>query len=252
MSTNVLTKNIHYHSYGMLHPDGTLMTRCSRRKADWYISRGLATWVDHEYFKLVFVPNGYGKHADPFYTEKLENKCVVCGSTENLTKHHVVPFQFRRILPVQYKSRNHHDVLLLCWECHESYERKADILKDTLLNAMGFDFKRENAIQKHNRHIETARAILADFEKGTLKCGRDGVKAKIPENRLIKLKETASQDLIENYDSWQDVFLKTYDNDDKLYDFFCLWRQHFVEYAQPKFLPTYWQINHKVEKSHSD
>src|ERR1700758_153682 len=111
-----------YSNYKMLSLDGVLMTRTSYKKAKWYVDRELASWIDDTTFQLNFIPNGLGKHDDPFYTEELDNCCVICRAQENLTKHHILPYMFRKILPKQYSSYNHYDILPVCSKCHEEYE----------------------------------------------------------------------------------------------------------------------------------
>lgn len=248
--TTTTNKN-HYDSCGMYHPDGTLMVRTSFRRANWYIQRNLAEWMDdtHQDFRLFFEPNGHGQHDDAFYTQKMDDHCVVCGTTEELTKHHVVPYQFRRILPVHYKGRNHHDILLVCWTCHERYEREADKLKEVILHDYGFSKPFEiSPEEQHNRRVQSAKHIIEELENGTLK-SRNGVQAKIPKDRLLTLQKTANLPEMVVPEAWQPKFLKKMENEKALHDFFIMWRNHFVDTMKPQYLPKYWQVEHRLENS---
>lgn len=221
----------HYNSIVMLHPDGEVMCRCSLKKANWYISRGLATKIDEETFKLNFVPDGYGNRDQPFYLEVKENRCVVCGTDETLTKHHVVPYQFRSLFPDHLKSHDCHDVLLVCRKCHNIYEREADIYKGYLLRKLGYDICEVNRIKKINNQIISARLILE---------GNDPV----PEDRIAKLEFYAAQDSIPEPKDWKELFIETYNSESSIHEFCVLWRQHFVDNMTPKYISEHFDVNH--------
>lgn len=98
---------------------------------------------------------------DPYYRQRLENRCVICGTSEHLTKHHVIPSMYRRYFHNRFKSNNHHDVLPLCYECHRQYELEADILKEELLQEYGVtDLEVKTDIEKMNDEIFKARHLL--------------------------------------------------------------------------------------------
>ena len=120
--------------FKMIHPDGEFMCYVSKKRAQWYCNKKLAEWINNSTFKLKFNPNGIGKRGLKFYETKQENSCVVCGNSnkDNLTKHHVVPYVFRRNFPVIYKQSNHHDVLIVCEKCHIKYETHASEFKNKL------------------------------------------------------------------------------------------------------------------------
>lgn len=116
-----------YENYSLFHPDGTLMCFCSAKRANWYFDRGLAEQTGPKEFKLTFQPRGYG---DPnVLLGNRDNICVITGERDNLTKHHVVPAQFRRLFPIAYKDKNSMDLLLLTREAHNDYERHATEFK---------------------------------------------------------------------------------------------------------------------------
>lgn len=226
-----------YSSIAMLHPDGTVMCMCSNEKAEWYVSRGLASMLDANSFQLNFAPNGYGNFDNPFYLEKKENACTVCGAKDALTKHHVVPYQFRKLFPVKFKSHDHHDVLLLCRECHDIYERHADDLKDMIYETIGFDIKKIRSIRKHNSKIRYSQKTLASHG------------AVIPLHRLEELQKNALKEIIPlegNEDKWEKLFVGKYNTENEINDFCALWRQHFIDFAKPKYLSSFFNVNHKT------
>ena len=50
------------------------------------------------------------------------NVCVGCSADSELCRFSVVPHAFRRHMPESYKSRNSHDILLLCKHCLNKIE----------------------------------------------------------------------------------------------------------------------------------
>ena len=103
---HTLTSDRLYGNCQILHPDGSLMCYCAMRKINWYLKRNLATQISNNpvVIKLNFQPKGKGNADNPFYLQERRNICVVCGTQENLTKHHCVPYCFRKHFPNEYKS----------------------------------------------------------------------------------------------------------------------------------------------------
>jgi hypothetical protein len=245
MPTNESLSQI-YESYSMLHPDGTFMCYCNKRKADWYIKRNLAKWTDEKTFKLIFEPNGHGKSNNPYYTQVMENKCVVCGTSSHLNKHHVLPYVFRSRLPLEYKESNHHDVVVICIECHEQYETLATKYKAEIAAKYGIEMHGEvSTEQLINKKINSAIKVLEKYKTGEI--------VGIPDDRLLFLKNIANQKLlnykIETGPVWADSIMKIILDTNGLFDFVKQWRNHFVENMKPQFLPKYWSIDTPLEKT---
>ena len=115
---------------------GKLMFRCNQRKINWYLKRGLAEQINDAplSIRLNFQTNGNGE-PDDVLKIKRENICVVCGEKDNskLTKHHIVPYEFRKHFPDHYKSNLSILVIGLCQDCHGIYEDQfANPLKEKL------------------------------------------------------------------------------------------------------------------------
>lgn len=243
-----------YDSYVMLHPDKTVMCYCSAKKARWYISRNLATWIDNKRFILNFIPDGKGKHDIAFYTNEMQNQCVVCGSKKNLTRHHIVPFLFRKNMPLEFKQNNHHDILPMCVMCHENYELSADKFKKELLSLNKFLCQEMTKEQKYNKKILSARDALKKHELGF---NKNGLKVVIPEDRLNELKKLAQMPILQDYNkNLQNEKLQTWMaqliREDKIFDFIKSWRFHFIENTNARFLPKHWSIEHPLEIIHKN
>ena len=236
-----------YGNWQVQSPDGILMFRCDEKKAMWYVRRNLGDIVnnDPKIVKLNFKPNGLGNHQRSYGLTEMLNICVVCGTNEFLTRHHVVPHCYRRYFPLEIKSHNFHDVLSVCVHCHDKYERKADDYKVQLSSIYQAPINGEPI---DNKEIIKARKLansLINFEKA------------MPENRKIeirnqikdilgvkKLHKSRLQKLLNlevkysNKTHGEIVVSKIQD----IRGFMTSWRKHFIENNDCKFLPKNWSI----------
>ena len=240
----------------MLAPDGTPLCRCDEDRANWYLSRGLAT-VDsthpHLVFRLTFVPKGQGNSDDAFYLADKHNRCVVCGSEKNLTKHHCVPYCYRKHFPAEYKFHTSHDVLPCCISCHHRYESFAWIKKEELVVTLGIKQEKCAATDSmESRVVKHARALYLHGNK-------------IPEKRREVLLQTLRDYFGKQEITSEDVAVAlaikvemTVENDgaDKVVSqqanldaFVIMWRQHFVDSMQPQFLSSHWSVNNRTKRA---
>lgn len=225
------SKNL-YESIGMQHPDGTLMCMTSSKKAKWYLNRGLASRVNDKMVRLNFTPNGYGHHDNPYFLERKGNLCVVCGNEKDLTRHHVVPYQFRTLFTEQFKSHDHHDVLLVCRDCHDVYEREANELKKQVYKDIGYNEKESYKIKHHNKKVISARDIIE--------------KNNVPKNRLEFLKTIADKELMEEKPDWKELFIAKIIDSDNINEFCSMWRKHFIDHMNPKYISEFFDVNHNA------
>jgi len=236
--------------------DGTPMCHIDKKKYKWYMSRGLAEVVSQNplTIRLKFKPNGKGKSNDKYYLTKIENKCVVCGTNEELTKHHIVPYLYRRFFPDEYKKHNSHDVVLVCRNCHDEYEYYATLKKKNIL-------QRLNISPKIKKYIADETRVSVKKAASALKNRRN-----IPEERKEKLEQVVmnffKQEKITTEYIQKGCDLNVLHKDfrlkregaevmDRVTDietFIIEWRKHFIQIMNPKFMPEYWNIN-KVEKN---
>lgn len=132
MSINHKRTQIIYGNCSVYSPEGELMFRCLPKRAKWYLDRGLADIIEEDplSIKLNFQPNGKGERAD-FLRLPRENQCIVCGTTDLvvLSKHHLVPYEYRKHFPEAKKSSNSVYVVPICRKDHDDYESFALELK---------------------------------------------------------------------------------------------------------------------------
>jgi len=140
-----------YDNMRMYDPKGRLLSTISKKKANWYINKKLATWANdhHTAIRLNFEPKGGGDGSDgasspSFHGEKASdalylksnkaNRCCCCGSEEHIRRHYVVPIAYRRQFPSQFKSHLSSDIVIMCGHCHiacnQYYQQRMKELED--------------------------------------------------------------------------------------------------------------------------
>jgi hypothetical protein len=243
---SVLYGNVHFQS-----PRGETMFHADNEKALWYLNRGLVEVVSQSppVLRFQFIPGGPGHAGDEYYLTGKANHCVVCGATDGLNRHHVVPSVYRRHLPAAVKDHSHHDVLLLCLGCHEKYEAAADLLKAELGEEHGVPLHglRGHRDETRNRAVKAAIALVR--HGATIPAARkDELLGRI---RAWTGQSTPSDADIESVaalamtpdgqriEHGQHVIAQTPD----IQAFIRRWRQHFLCTMQPRYLPAYWDID---------
>lgn len=243
-----LNNGPYYSNEEVYGPDNELMFNCSREKADWYLSQGLAEIISNgtrRRIKLLFQPKGPGNRGEEYELSEKHSNCVVCGKESDLTRHHVIPECFRKHMPLTIKDKNMYDVLLVCLKCHLKYEGQAHLLKKKL-------FAADEKIMLHMekaKHFECACKLARVFAK---------YYEKVPPVRMLELKQRFIHLTGFEYYPGADVKLE---NDfknmktagqmmvEKLEDyeeFIIMWRKHFVDTMKPNFLSPHWKYDRKL------
>ncbi len=238
-----------YGNWRVLNDQGVLMFRTSTDRVDWYLERSLAKKVDENTIQLLFKPNGPGHAGDLFYLAERENKCVVCGTLEELTRHHVVPYSYRRHMPDEYKDHNHHDIVPLCIPCHLDYNVFERQFMNVVAQRRGLGhyaqvvpqpivLKRKarsaaNTLLKHSNEIpEPRRKEMEDLI--ILYLGRAPTTDDL--NNLVRMRIP----YVPGRNIYQEV-VASLDKDD--YQAFAeAWRQFFVDKMKPLHMPTDWDV----------
>jgi hypothetical protein len=239
--------------YGNVHfqgPEGETMFHGDSEKALWYLNRDLVEVISQAppVLRFKFTPGGSGHAGDPYYLTGKVNHCVVCGATEGLNRHHVVPSVYRRHLPAEVKDHSHHDVLLLCLACHEKYEREADRLKAILgaehgvpLHGVkgaidrerGKSVKLASALVRHGATIPLARKLEIHQIIGEWLGKWPLTDADIAGVATLSPEEAGA------IEHGQHVIAQTTD----VQVFMRRWRTHFLDTMRPQFLPEHWDVD---------
>lgn len=276
------TTNNKYSNCKIYHPSGKLMCVNSEKKGRWYVERTNAKILSYKEdgtlaeIQLTFEPKGSGyDENDEFGLSVQASRCVVSGvdNIDQLTKHHIVPISYRRHFPIEYKSRNHHDVVYITEELHDVYERIGDKFREDLAKEYGSmsyneavayfvkmtdtpEIKRMKKVRGYvatlvnpSDNIPAARfsemiESVVNYVRDIYSVETDG-KASFWYDRILKDIETEMELLNAKYkiDPHKDLVDKVGDID----KFVKIWRQHFVDTMRPQFLPIGWSIDYKTK-----
>ncbi|KAL1465544.1 hypothetical protein WDU94_005101 [Cyamophila willieti] len=259
-----------YDNCYLLDSLGQTLCACERKKAQWYLDKGLATLEKEDPFtvRLTFQPEGFDREDCKYYAEEKKNQCVVCGSEErySLVKKYIVPHEYRKHMPDYMKDRRSHDVLLMCYRCHKRSNIKDQAMRIILANLCNapLDSKTNTSVitVDNIRKVKSAaRALCRHFQSGQLPPQRvedlsgivkeyfsldteyDGVEF----DELVRL----GANLCETVDNADFVphglaVVEYFQND--LEEFETKWRQHFLQTMQPRCLPKYWSLHHNFNR----
>lgn len=236
-------KNYPYDNISMLDPRGKFLSFIDKKKAKWYIKKDLAELTDPKTLKLKFEPN-IRSRLEPnditddhiFYKTPRENICVVCGCTDNLTKHHIVPYRYRRHFPNTLKSRSSYDIITMCVTDHEKYEIFSNALHNKLIKnyhpAITNILREIKATDKINKAIRKVHQNKAPLDK--IEAARIILLDKFGDSDPMALKYLDAGPL------HSEIYKTIVDNITDYDQFIIMWRKHFVEFANPQFLPKNW------------
>lgn len=234
MSKNILKEGSqrYYANYRIYHPDGDLMFYCSKQRFNWYVKRNLAIIISDREAQLMFFPKGKGEN--PNILKPRENRCVNCGSYENLSKHHIIPKIIRQIFPEEYKSRNSADVVILCRDCHDEYEQKpfslreeVNRIKDKYCNDYAYIRQRIHTLKKYD--IPEEKRILY----------RKQIDAFLEANNVT---EEMIYD-VRNFKGKNIPPVIEYVNKIGVENIILLCKRHFAENMELKYLPDWWSAD---------
>ncbi|XP_078089585.1 exonuclease 3'-5' domain-containing protein 2 isoform X2 [Mustelus asterias] len=245
-------------------PDGQPLCTCDRKKAQWYIDKGIGELISEDPFavKLKFEPSGRPDSQEDYYLTTKENLCVVCGKRESYIRKNIVPHEYRRHFPLQMKDHNSHDVLLLCTACHATSNYYDNVLKQRLAKEFGAPIGCEESIR-----------LLEDPDRRQVRSGARALlhAESLPEARREELEgilkafygvETVTREILEEGASLETrIFNESYIPHGLKVTQSCAagglqalmalekcWRQHFLDYMRPRHLPPLWSVDHNHSK----
>lgn len=245
MNTTTLKKN---QNYNLINLDGTFLSKIDKKRFEWYQKKDLVTLENDRTIRFKKLIN-FSKKRHPYYLIDRPSHCFVCGETENLTKHHVVPYCFRKYFKDEFKNRSSYDIFIICHDCHHGYERIAEKIKNGLLRTVGKRYSIElNNIKELHRalgYIETIDILdipvhrrLEMLDKIQDFCSKFNIEY-FPFSTLHDRISNNLKELKSNKLSWCKFIVDK--NDTK--EIILFWRKHFIETMQPKFLPKEWEID---------
>jgi hypothetical protein len=275
------SNNLNVENWKVYHPNGKHMFTCGEKKARWYLDRNLAIEYGKKKIKFTFTPKGNGfEDNEEFGKTAREPICVVTGVDSDLQRHHIVPYCYRTFFPEKYKSKNHHDVVLINHDIHSEYEKYAITFKDEIARIYGV-----KTISEYNaeytqklREIGKDNSILLNTIHSLFKTyGKVSNDVKLEKLRFISEKTELPLEFIRNltyvqmykfYLLLKDAYLtelyvfkkenrlaydhgfhviQKLDTEEKIEDFVKLWRNHFIDTMKPLYMPKGWSIDFRIK-----
>lgn len=240
-----------YENYVLIAPDGQILCRCNKKKAFWYLDRNLGELIETNLVRLRFEPKGRGHAGDPFFMGERSNWCVVCGTQEDQTRHHVCPYCFRKHFPDYAKNHNSFDVVPLCVLCHDRYERHAMELKKSL--AAQYSVPLQGIVSEDDKTL-----VAMKRKASALLHHHDRMSAEKIERLSEALKSYLNKDSIA-HDDLEELLAKKHNKGplksfgeclvekvEDLDEFIIMWRKHFIATMEPKFMPQHWFVDRRL------
>ncbi len=251
-----------YQNCAVYGPDNELMFRCALKRANWYLKRDLAEIVSEEplRIRLKFQPQGTGHAGHRYYLSQKKNRCVVCGSEGQLTKHHVVPSCYRKSFPEEVKSRTSYDIFLVCAKHHDDYEAhawkfklelgdeygvpmaqpKEEAPRDSLAKGLLHACRAASALVRHGATIPEERK--QELRGSLVHCVEENESIEEAILRLAQILKDSYHKKRENLNIEINFGAEVVARVDDLHEFVRRWRRHFVNSMNPEFLPEHWEI----------
>jgi hypothetical protein len=111
----------------VLDTHGQPILRCSGKRAGFYLRKGFARQVGDGVLQFTDdrterrLRELYGGPFSEFFLAVKNDRCVSCGTPDNLSRHHVVPKRHLGKVPQPWRGCLS-NVLFVCRACHDRYE----------------------------------------------------------------------------------------------------------------------------------
>lgn len=245
-------------------PDGQPLCTCDRRKAQWYLDKGIGELVSEDPFvvKLQFEPAGRPESPGDYYLMVKENLCVVCGKKDSYIRKNVIPHEYRKHFPIEMKDHNSHDVLLLCTSCHAISNYHDNHLKQQLAREFQAPIGSEEGlrlledperrqVRSGARALLTAESLPAHRKEELLQALREFYHTHSVTEQMLQ--EAASLETRISNENYVPHGLKVVQCHSQgglrsLMQLESRWRQHFLDSMQPRHLPQQWSVDHNHQK----
>ncbi|XP_017270777.1 exonuclease 3'-5' domain-containing protein 2 [Kryptolebias marmoratus] len=257
-----------YDNCFLYAPDGQPLCTCDKKKAKWYLDKGIGVLQSEDPFivRLLFEPSGRPDSQQDYYLTAKENLCVVCGKADSYIRKNIVPHEYRRHFPTEMKDHNSHDILLLCTSCHAASNVHDGFLKQQLADEFAAPQGCEEGVRmledSDRRQVRSAARALLSAGEGLPESRREELQVLIrnflsmnEEQELTDetLQQAASLETRILNEAYVPHGLKVVQAHAEqglrgLMDLERRWRQHFLSTMQPRHLPPLWSVDHNHSK----
>ncbi|CAN9502639.1 unnamed protein product [Ophioblennius macclurei] len=249
-------------------PDGQPLCTCDKKKARWYLDKGIGVLKSEDPFvvQLLFEPSGRPDSQQDYYLTAKDNLCVVCGKADSYIRKNIVPHEYRRHFPTEMKDHNSHDILLLCTACHAASNVHDGFLKQQLAEEFAAPQGCEEGVRlledSGRRRVRSAARALLSAGKGLPEPRRQELQVLIKDYlNLNQQQQLDSEALQQTADLETRILNEAYVPHglkvvrchaqrglQGLMELERRWRQHFLSSMQPQHLPRLWSVHHNHSK----
>ena len=262
----------------MIDPEGNILSKISRKKGRWYVSKNLGVWVNDDKtssssdkeadentstcIQLTFKPKAKPTYNNEYGQSVKKNMCVACGGTENQMRFYIVPYAYRTLFPKKYKSKLSHDITVLCADCHlicgqqvqyrmNDMEEKFNIPKRFTTD---FDLYR---VRSSSLALMNSRAKIPaekiSYHESIVRAHLAKIGDRVEEDKEISKEQLQTAIDVDykienpNYIPGPTLVVDSISSDDrKMKDFIRGWRQFFLDTIHPRHLPRGWRVDYPV------
>lgn len=244
-------------------PDGALLSTIDKRKAEWYIKKGLGVEIENEPLRvrLNFEPAGRAVgEVGEYYQSVKKNCCTVCGKDHELIRKNVIPHEYRKYFPNIMKDKMSHDIVLLCTHCHQvsnMSDLKIRRMLEMKCNAPIAQLPDNvDELQKFKTIRGSARALLKnnnlipeERKKELRSVIEEAYPDKIIDDGFLKeLLAQAEPEHINKASSHGEIVVDYYAKNAGIVELEKIFRQHFLDTMNPQHMPSLWNINHNADR----
>jgi hypothetical protein len=262
-------------------PDGCLLFINNEHRAEWYLKRNIVKVIGDKEVQFIKEPRIKRRKGDEYLLTPIERICVVCAAEDDLQKHHVIPTLYRQFMPDSYKSNNHHDVVIICSDHHEYYERTySNFYRNELSEQYGVPtvndlindktiiyrthkilINKASSLMKYssNMDIDKVMRLSEDICKSSpiLKDFKGQFLTETELKKVIRVHRKALKGLADELDDYIGIkhAKKIVDKcieQGTLYEFIVNWRRNFIENMNPKYMPSGWDMFKKITYDDDD
>ncbi|KAL0969483.1 hypothetical protein UPYG_G00227900 [Umbra pygmaea] len=248
-------------------PDGQPLCTCDKKKAKWYLDKGIGVLQSEDPFivRLLFEPSGRPDSQQDYYLTAKENLCVVCGKSDSYIRKNIVPHEYRRHFPTEMKDHNSHDILLLCTSCHAASNVHDGFLKQQLADEYTAPQGCEEGVRlledSDRRRVRSAgRALLTAGEglpgprreelQDVIRSFYNNPDVELTPDLLQTAADLETRIFNESYVPHGLKVVKAHAEQGLrgLMGLERRWRQHFLSTMTPRYLPPLWSVSHNHDK----
>jgi len=237
-----------YSDIKVYSQEGKLLFRCGEKKARWYLKRNLAQkkLFKRKAIQLKFEAGGLGDPPE-ILAIKRKNQCAECGCKKLnvLSKHHIVPYSFRRHMDSDRQSIL---VIPLCFNCHDTYEAKANKLRKEICTRYNVIMHKTIKLSEKQKIINKIHKMEETYLSKKQEIPLAAIESIL--NKIEKYKEkyfnltgehfTGNEKVLHNESSYDysEAVARTLKTQEDVKEFERIWINHLLEHFELKYLDS--------------